>query len=303
MKLLRSGRRWLTRLCPFGMSDATNAGAPVRFASTPFGDVALDAVWNALNRTSDTRSLEELHRGLSEKDRRPPLAADAKIAFGFDTNAIFRLGLGTQGANALDYLTERHVGPVIIPGQAVQEIWNNFLAGIEPNAKIVSKKLTDLEVALGTITQELGPQGAAAKTAIQALIDSHGDWTDPKALSEFDGTVAALLSVSKVSYVPRDEFYRLGQIRKETKTPPGFRDEAKNFGDYFIWADFLYGVAQADLSAIDAVVLVTNDQKTDWSRNKVPHPVLVSEAQAVAGKEFRLWTLDIFHTFVKSIAS
>lgn len=281
------------------MTEATIPSLP----APKFGDNGLQTVWNALNRSIDAELMEELYNGLAQGDRRPPLAIEAKLAFGFDTNAIFRLGLGPQGANAIDYLSERHDGPVIIPGQAVQEIWNNFLAGVEPKAKGVAKKLSELESEMQAIGQELGPLGEAAKDAIQQLIDSHGDWTDPGALAVFDGTLKTLLDVAAVSHVPRDEFYQLALVRKETKTPPGFRDDARNFGDYFIWADFLYGLAKADLSNVDAVVFVTNDQKQDWSRNNVPHPVLVSEARSVAGKEFRLWTLETFRAYAKKIVS
>lgn len=269
---------------------------------TAFEDNRLWTVWKTLNRSAELELLQELYNGLA-KDRRPPLAVESKLAFGFDTNAIFRLGLGPQGPNALDYLSERHEGPVIIPGQAIQEVWNNFLAGVEPKAKSVHKKLAELKSEMQSIGQELGPLGRVAKDAIQELIDSHGDWTDPAALAEFDGTLKTLLNVAEVAQVPRDEFYKLAQVRKETKTPPGFRDDARNFGDYFIWADFLYGLAKADLSNVDAVVFVTNDQKQDWSRNNVPHPILVSEARAITGKEFRLWSLDNFRAHAKKIVS
>lgn len=302
MKFLKSAIRWLTRLYPFGTDKPLANRKNAQYSRRPFDDVSLDKVWNVLNRSTDVESLRELHRGLSERER-PHLGINQTIAFGFDANAIFRLGLGAQGANSLDYLTNQHYGPVIIPGQAVQEVWNNFLAGVEPNAKAVSRKLGELENELATIGQELGVLGDGAKAAVQALIKSHGDWTDSQALVEFEGAVRALLSVGEVTYVPRDEFYRLAQVRKETKTPPGFRDESTNFGDFFIWADFLYGLAKADLDGVDAVVMVTNDQKSDWSRNSVPHPILVSEARSISGKEFRLWTLKMFQDHVKVLAS
>ena len=65
----------------------------------------------------------------------------------------------------------------------------------------------------------------------------------------------------------------------------------------------LIGVAKADLGSVDAVVMVINDPKSDWSMNGIPHPVLVSEARAVSAKGFRPWTVDKFHAHVESIAS
>ncbi|WP_272027714.1 PIN-like domain-containing protein [Kocuria rosea] len=281
------------------MSDLTLP----QFSRSKFENEQLQTVWNVLNRSTSTGLLKELYNGLAQEDRRPQLSPDTKLAFGFDTNAIFRLGLTRQGPNAIDYLSTLHNGPVIVPSQAVQEIWNNFLVGVEPKAKGAAKKLSELESEMEVIGQELGPLGEAAKKAIQELVEFHGDWTDPSALAIFDGTLKTLLDVADVSHVPREEFYSLALVRKETKTPPGFQDQSRNFGDYFIWADFLYGLANADLSDVEAVVFVTNDQKQDWSRNKVPHPVLVSEARSISGKEFRLWTVEDFRTHAKKIVS
>ena len=270
-------------------------------SSSRFDDHRLETVWATLNRVYETDLLNELYNGLVP-DGRPPLASDTRIAFGFDTNAIFRLGLTRQGPNAIDYLSTLK-GAVVVPAQAIQELWNNFLSGIEPKSKTVAKKLQELESELEKIDQELGSFGADAKSAVEALVASHRDWTDPSAVATFVGTLKALLDVAEVSHVPRDDFYNLGLIRKQTKTPPGFRDEATNFGDYYIWADFLYGLAKINLEDIDAIVFVTNDEKKDWSQNKVAHPILVAEARRVSGKEFRLWTLEEFRSHAKKIVS
>lgn len=287
----------------FGTGDDLMDHTPYDASGGPFESGPLATVWKALDRSLAPDSLRELYNGLAEDGRRPELNADLNLAFGFDTNAIFRVGLGVQGGNALDYLNQVHQGPIVIPGQAVQELWNNFLAGVEPKARIVARKLADLESEMSLIGQELGPPGEDARAAMQTLIAFHGDWTDAKALEEFDGALKVLLDRGEVSYVPRTAFYNLALVRKETKTPPGFRDDARNFGDYFLWADFLYGLARADLSEVDAVVMVTNDTKADWSRNSVPHPILVAEARAVSGKDFRLWTVDKFRAHAKKIVS
>ncbi len=262
---------------------------------------ALDRVWRALDRLDHISALEELRNGLAA-DRRPPLDPHTAIAIGFDTNAIYRLGLGPRGADSLDYLRSVHTGPVLVPGQSVQEIWNNLLAAVEPQAKRLRKRFEELEAEVATIGQHLGGSGTAVREAIDELARTHGDWIDPASQSTFDATLDALLSVGTSAYVPRVEFAAVARVRKETKTPPGFQD-AVGYGDFFVWADFLYGLALADPASYQAFVLVTNDTKSYWSRNGVPHPILVAEAFTVAPVPFRLWTLGEFHAFARQFTS
>jgi hypothetical protein len=266
-----------------------------------FGDLALQRVYNVLNRYVPVPALEELRNGL-DPARRPALGADTAFALGFDTNAAYRLGIGARGADALDYLRAKHRGPVVVPGQTVQEIWNNLLSAVEPKAKRLRKKFEELESEIQAADQTLGASGELVREAIDELVRTHGDWIDPASQAAFDDTLDVFSKVGVASQVPRSDFARLAEIRKATKTPPGFHDSV-GYGDFFVWADFLYGVSSADESTYSAVVFVTNDVKPDWSRNGVAHPVLVAEARAVRDVPFRLWTLDEFRAFAKSFSS
>jgi hypothetical protein len=239
-------------------------------------DEALLRVWRVLNRLDPPAALQELRNGL-DASRRPNLPDGTTIAFGFDTNAVFRLGLGERGPGALDYLSSAHRGPVIVPGQAIQEVWNNLLAGVEPQAKRLRKRFDELHAEVSNIDQALGPVGDSVRESIEELARVHGDWVDPRSQEVFDSTLEMLLDVGVESFVPREGFALLARARKETKTPPGFHDPAGNHGDFYLWADFLYGLAQADRSSFDATVLVTNDA--------------------------RLWTLQDFHSYTKKFTS
>src|SRR5437764_8432208 len=73
-----------------------------------FGDPALNIVWNVLNRSSSVDAMVELRNGLNQSQRRPAISESNRIAFGFDTNAIYRVGLGKKGPDAIDYLRTRH---------------------------------------------------------------------------------------------------------------------------------------------------------------------------------------------------
>ena len=80
------------------------------------------------------------------------------------------------------------------------------------------------------------------------------------------------------------------RLRKRTRTPPGFKDDGD--GDFFIWADFLTGLqlAQAKGSKFVRAILVTRDQKVDWSRAGIAHPILVAEMKALLGISFEIWS-------------
>lgn len=257
----------------------------------------LASVHRVLNRVDPISSLIELRRGVAS-ERPSRFNPEMPFAVGFDTNAVFRLGLGPRGADAVDYLANSHQGPVIIPGQTIQEVWNNSLSAVLPQAKVVRKKLDELEGEMLKVNQHLGEEAAAVREAISDLIALRGDWVDPAALGTFEQTLESLLAAGLAYYVPREQFAALAQVRRDTKTPPGFEDSG--FGDFFVWADFLFGVASAP-KEFDSLVFVTNDAKRDWSRNGVSHPILVAEAEAVGGVPFELWTLAQFQNFASSV--
>jgi hypothetical protein len=264
------------------------------------GDDGLATLWRVLNREIQIDSLQELRNGLQRESRRPKALESSRIAFGFDTNAIYRVGLdGTRGVDAVDYIRQRHNAPIIVPGQAVQELWNNILWGVERPAERLQKRLDDLSSAANEAGQNLGESGERVNNAINDLIRIHGEWIAPASQEILEYTLDALIAAGRIAYVPRYDFYRLARIRKETKTPPGYKDSLSNHGDFYLWADFLYGLVTANLSEVDAAVLVTNDVKPDWSRSGVAHPILVAEAMSAGGLPFQLWTVRDFHEYVK----
>lgn len=270
-------------------------------STSPFDswdDPELVAVWRVLNRTTAIQALQELLDGLDRGRDRQPAADDPRpIAFGFDTNAIFKLGLGKHGPDAIDYLRTQHTGPILVPGQAVQEVWNNLLAAVQPKGKSLLQSFRDFKNKAAAIDLPHGESERAFEDALVAMSEEYEEWLDPKS-QEVLGDTLEVLGKGNCCYVPRAEFLDLARARHETKTPPGFRDTAQNHGDFFVWADFLYGLAQSDLSGVKAIVLVTNDEKPDWSRAGVAHPVLTAEARAIGGAPFSLWTTKQFFNFV-----
>ncbi len=257
-----------------------------------------------LDRNTTLDSREALFNALDPRGRIPTFApATDDFALGFDTNAAFRLGLGgSRGTNAVDYLDVRHSGPLIMPGQVLQEIWNNSLEALDPQAKRISKAMDNLKEQVSGIGQSLGDSGEAVEVAVAELVSTHGDWIDPQVRSIFERTMKVFLARASVAQVPRALFHPVATSRHNTKTPPGFRDPAGNNGDFFVWADFLLGALRSLTSTTEAVVFVTNDSKKDWSRNGTSHPVLMAEAAAVLRRPFHMLSIEQFQTFASTRA-
>ncbi len=254
----------------------------------------LTRVWDVLNRDCPLDALGDLHRSLSPERQ---LRKVERLAVGFDTNAMYRVGRGRAGADVLDYLRTRHKSPIIVPGQTLQEVWNNQIVGVVPLAKALRTKLQEVEAETKKLDQRFGSLGLQAKSALTALLAEYAEVFDEQAEEDFRATVELLQVKAIVRYVPRLEFAALARVRNDTKTPPGFRDAGD--GDFFVWADFLYGLAGCKANDVDGAVLVTNDTKPDWSRNGVAHPVLTAEATAMLPKPFELWTISALNAYVK----
>jgi hypothetical protein len=254
-------------------------------------------VWDLLNRSSAISALSHLNMSLSPSRKIDETLSN--IAIGFDTNALFRLGNGRSGADVLDFLRTQHHSPIIVAGQTLQELWNNQLAGLTPLSKSLRSKFEELETEALKIDHRFGQSGVEVKSAIEALSEEFSATFDDAAQESFRSTLEVLDGrAAIVSYVPRFEFYKLAQVRHETKTPPGFKDD--RMGDFFVWADFLYGLCQCEKESLEAVVFVTHDRKTDWSREGFAHPILSAEVEAITPVPFELWTVPQLTEYVRS---
>jgi hypothetical protein len=303
--------RWVRRsLNSLFRSGMTEPDENQELSQAPQEPDPLLVVKHALDRTTPLLNpigaLIDGMRRVSESERVGPLDAleEFQFAIGFDTNALFRLGLnGQSGAAAVDYLTGMHTGPVIVPGQAIQETWKNALSGMEPSGKRVHNALTSLETELRKLDMRSGPILERARASVDELRNVHSDWIDAESQDTFIKTLEALAKKASCPYVPRGMFQELARIRNDTKTPPGFEDPDDNHGDFYLWADFLYGLAMTDLESVRTVVLVTNDVKPDWSRGGVPHPILVQEVELVTGRPFVMCTVKEFQAWAKKVTS
>jgi len=223
------------------------------------------------------------------------LPADV-AAIGVDTNilkVLRRAPLMTD--NLLSYV-EDHGIPLIIPGQSAHEYWNNHgaivrdIEGIYSGVETLKKKILALNVSDEQVhaVQEI-------ELHIERLATEMHDSRRPELLKESVAFWENVMPKARVCNVSRLAFKELAEVRFATKTAPGFAATKKisqALGDFFVWADFLLGLALSGLGSStkhqQRVVFVTDDDKPDWKASGKPHPVLASELFRLTGHHLQI---------------
>ena len=125
----------------------------------------------------------------------------------------------------------------------------------------------------------------------------HGEFQN-KMSEVLDGRVLPPFTAEEIQQIEAQ-----GAKRYEQKIPPGWKDKGENaYGDLINWKEILRYAKEHQKS----VVLVTNDQKTDWmckyeGKTICPHYELLREFyQTVDNNQlvFHIYTLDRFLDFV-----
>lgn len=248
-------------------------------------------VLSALDRVIPLDALAALEYSLSTTaiPKSPLSLSDTAVAL--DTNVLLKLAAHPKSAEVADYLSTRHRAPLVIPGQVIQEFWNNHVGSLMTVAKEVEKKLIELEKLIGELDPNSPLAEAIANIKDRALTD-YKFLYDAGLVNKTRSMIASLRVRAIVPFATRSRFAQAAELRKITKTPPGFRDAGH--GDFYVWVDLLTGLqkARSSGSTFVRVVLVTNDEKPDWVRNGMAHPILSSEVSALFDVPLEIWKLD-----------
>lgn len=240
-----------------------------------------------LDRRTEVDSISHLITALKGDRVDAPLE---KTAIALDTSAFLRLPKLPRIADVLDYLSVTHRAPVIIPGQAIQEFWNNYTNVVDTVAVSLSKKFSDLRKDAERVDGIDSVHLAQIAESLAALSEEFGHVYSSNTNKQTTDMLEAFKIRAKVSYANRALFLELANHRKKTKTPPGFKDEGD--GDFFVWLDALTGLIAQPRRSFEKFVFVTLDEKPDWSRNGTPHPVLSAEVDALFQCPFEIWKPD-----------
>jgi hypothetical protein len=219
----------------------------------------------------------------------PIALSDTAVAI--DANILLRLSTSPQGPNIADYLGTRHAAPFIMPGQIIQEFWNNQLGTVNSVAETISKHVETLKKAVKDIDSE-GQILEDIQRIPDKIQEDYGYLYDGNLNAKTKALFSAMSQGAKLIYSRRTLFLRIAEERKANKTPPGFKDQGH--GDFFVWVDFLTGLqaAKREGKTFSRVVFVTQDQKADWVRGGVAHPILTSEVRALFSVPFEIWKMD-----------
>ncbi|MDF2093616.1 PIN-like domain-containing protein [Knoellia sp. 3-2P3] len=252
----------------------------------------LKKVREVLGREVPIDSLTSLKQALSARSTLSSEEFDAAV-IALDANVLLNIAKGRKAPEIIDYLGQRHAGPIILPSQVVQEFWNNQMSAVQGVADRVRQAFDSLS----KVVREIDPAFAAslqskAEVIVQEFVDEFGHVLDERTAGDVSALIDMLVNRAICAQVPRSDFRDLARQRKSTKTPPGFKDDGD--GDFFVWADLLLGIAEARVSGsqFQHVILITEDVKKDWSTKGTTHPILVAEVQALVGAGFHTWNLN-----------
>ncbi len=241
---------------------------------------------SVLDRHEKLDALEALSAALKPPASKVPLN---DTALALDSGVFLRLA---AKSTVVDYLESKHAGPLILPGQAIQEFWNNHFRVVDSISDGISKSFDGLTKEVEKVDENFGEFSARFLSLLTEFRSSYGYVFDGATLRRTLTLIDILKNRAEVDFSRRELFTSIAKHRKKTKTPPGFQDSGD--GDFFVWVDLLTSLLRLRDQGTDysRVVLVSNDSKMDWSRSGTAHPILSAEVMALTGVPFEIWTLD-----------
>lgn len=254
------------------------------------------AVAGVMWRTQQLDAIGALVGAFTEDDTQFDLGDSAVVV---DSNVFLNMSGKREYAGTSDYLESVHSNVLVIPGQSIQEFWNNHLNAVNTVTSSLKKKIDDFAEDLSEVDDDFGENIREMKRLLTELDERRGHVYSKETADRTVRMLERFKSRAIVPYADRSVFSQLAVHRKITKTPPGFKDPGD--GDFFVWTDALHGLwkAKSEGAKFNRVVLITDDKKMDWSRNGVAHPILTAEVKSLLGVPFVIWSLKVFNEAAK----
>ena len=124
-----------------------------------------------LDRQTSVQALDALVAALRPT---PNDVALERTAIGLDANVFLRLGNHAKGEDIVDYLSARHAAPLILPGQAIQEFWNNQLHAVDTVSSGLKKRFDVLKADFGKVDKNFGDYASQIEALLDQFSIDHG---------------------------------------------------------------------------------------------------------------------------------
>lgn len=248
-----------------------------------------------------------------------------KCLFSFDTNVLLNLYRYTdQTRNKFFEIIEKLDDRNILTYQTAFEFQKNRLSTISGQAKaydslteFFDKKFKEIENELNRYKKHTYIQSTVIRDqyekalkkinkGILKLKEEHPDWYQDDQIRNrisdlFSGKVTNPFDEKRLS-----EIYKLGKIRYEKETPPGYedlkekkdKDENSLYGDLIIWNQIMEISKEKALP----IVFVTDDLKDDWwyrfnGKTIGPRPELLKEFKINTEQQILIYNADSFLSY------
>jgi len=251
-----------------------------------------------LDRGVDIPALRALTSAISSANE--PIEV-RQSAIALDANCILRLAAHRDSADVIDFLRTQHSAPLILPGQVIQEFWNNRFTAVSTMSGKIRNEFEKLKEMVEQVDPRFGSFGEEFADLLDKFDTDHGYVYEEGIAQKTSRMLEVLSDRALVPYVRRTYFEDVALQRNRTKTPPGFRDRNDNNGDFYVWADLLRGLQLAAKARIpfSNVVFVSEEKKDDWVRDSRPHPILSAEVLALTSSSFTIVDLPTLIRLVR----
>lgn len=244
-------------------------------------------ILSVLGRSNSVNPMRAFDSILVQGQR--PISDISNTAIGFDANSILRLATHKKMDDILDIIQVKNI-LCVVPEQALQEFWNNELAVADSVNRKIKIKLDELKKYLSESGVYETDEIKNIEIELNKLEANHGYLMDPKYREKTKNVFEFLSSQATVVTTPREKLVEIANLRKKSKTPPGFKDDG--YGDFFCWVDLIFALMiNKKKYSFESVLWVTSDKKMDWSRESIPHPILIAEMKTLVGAN--LYTCDL----------
>jgi hypothetical protein len=154
------------------------------------------------------KACDSLAALVSAMKRETSPASLEDTAIGLDANVFLRLAGHPKSADIIDYLSSRHSAPLILPGQAIQEFWNNQLQVVDTVAVSLRKQFENFKAALSKVDKDLVEQVTEVGGLLDRFSAEYGHVYDEATVHKTVTLMDAVVNKAAVPYATRGKFQR-----------------------------------------------------------------------------------------------